>query len=524
MERPYAARRALLHPLWLGSLAVLALNDHVLKGAGILPGAITGKLSDFAGLVVAPVLLAALLRLGSRRSLFLAHLATGAVFAAIKLSPAAARAFEAFTALTPFPWQITVDPTDLMALPALALAWRVLVPAMQRPLPERPLAQRTAVVFGSLACAATSEPQEPPPTCDPEFCGVTPTEAGALSLGNTTTGERLVRLRPLKDSVQVDCETLLADPESALSRELFAPAEAWLLQPGRGLPLQNNDTAGCVAYLVDADGLSPTLLAWSSSRFPTQFVSTATNADDGLMIPLSLDSNGKLSLGPHEAVFKAPALEEPPVAPGCGSPDETVGIEWSTPVPIGGPWIVETIISSPDDCHALVLQNKSTMYVCLPKAAMPFKAGDSLMIDEHDGIAGSAPETNGEPPEGKVLILHSDTHTVVATRGNVLARYGFTGTDAPLGEPTVESDLVEGCTGAHDECGSLLVPLELSLLGAHVPSISFLRAGKSIDLADGYGTLHVVRAEAMPIRDTECPPFARSSRHYESVLVIPAGP
>ncbi|MDI1475206.1 hypothetical protein [Polyangium sp. y55x31] len=524
MERPYAARRALLHPLWLGSLALLALNDHVLKGAGILPGALTGKLSDFAGLVVAPALLAALLRLESRRSLFLAHLATGAVFAAIKLFPAAARAFEALTALTPFPWQITVDPTDLVALSALALAWRVLLPAMQRPLPERPLAQRTAVVFGSLACAATSEPVEPPPPCGPDFCGVTPTEAGALSLGNTTEGERLVRLRPLKDSVQVDCETLLADPESALSRELFAPAETWLLQPGRGLPLQNNDTAGCVAYLVDADGLSPTLLAWSSQAFPTQLVSTATNSDDRLMIPLSLDSNGKLSLGPHQVVFKAPALEDPPVAPGCAAPKETVGIEWSTPVPIGGPWIVESVISSPDDCHAIVLQNKSTMYVCVPGAAMPFKVGDSLMIDEQEILGGSYPEMDGEAPEGRTLILSSSTHTVVATRGNVLARYELTGTDAPLGEPTVESDLAEGCAGAHDECGSLLVPLELSLLGDHVPSITFLRAGKSIDLVDGYGTLHLVRAEAMPIRDTECPPYARSSRHYESVLVIPAGP
>ncbi|MDI1450571.1 hypothetical protein [Polyangium sp. 6x1] len=524
MERPFAARRALLHPLWLGSLALLALNDHVLKGAGILPGALTGKLSDFAGLVVAPALLATLLRLGSRRSLFFAHLATGAVFAAIKLSPAAARGFEALAALTPFPWQITVDPTDLMALPALALAWRVLLPAMQRPLPERPLVQRTAVVFGSLACAATSEPVEPPPECGPDFCGVTPTESGALSLGNTTSDERLVRLRPLKDSVQVDCDTLLANPESALSRELFAPAEAWLLQPGRGLPLQNNDVAGCVAYLIDADGLSPTLLAWSSATFPTQFVSTSTDAPDGRMVPLSLDSNGKLSIGPHAVVFKAPALEEPPVAPGCGSPDETVGIEWSTPLPLGGPWLVESVISSPDDCHALVLQNKSTMYVCVPGAAMPFKAGDSIKINETEIVGGSYGESNGEAPEGKALFIRSETHTVLAVRGNVLARYEMTGGNAPVSEPTVESDLAEGCGGAHDECGSLLVPLEVSYLGDHVPSITFLRAGSSLSLTDGYGTLHLVRAEAMPIRDTDCPPFARSSRHYESVLVVPAGP
>ena len=526
MERPFAARRALMHPLWLGSLALLALNDHVLKGAGILPGAITGKLSDFAGLVVAPALLAVLLRLSSRRGLLLAHLATGAVFAAIKLSPAAAHAFEALTALTPFPWRITVDPTDLMALPALALAWQILLPAMQRPLPERPAAQRVAVALGSLACAATSENPQPPPPCGPDFCGEIPRENAALVLANATEAERLVRLRPLKDSVEVDCPTLLADPESALSRELFAPAETWLLQPNRGLPLQNDNTAGCVAYLVDADGLAPTVLAWSSSQFVDSFLSTATSSPDpGRTIMLSLDSNGKLALDVHQAVFKAPALEDPPVAPGCGSPPETVGVEWSTPLPVGGPFLVESVVSSPDDCHAIALENKATMYVCVPGSAMPFKAGDSLRVNELEINGGpSYTETAGEAPAARGLLLRSGTHSLLAVRGNVLARYSLAESPEPLTEPTVESDLAQGCAGAHDECGSLLVPLEVGYLGDHVASITFLRAGQTLNLEDGYGTLHLVRADAMPIRDTDCPPFARGSRHYESVLVVPAGP
>ena len=83
--------RALLHPLWLVSLGLLVLNDHVLKGASLLPAPLTGKLSDFAGLVVAPVLLAAVLRVKTMRGLVLAHLAVGLVFSAIQLSAAAAR-------------------------------------------------------------------------------------------------------------------------------------------------------------------------------------------------------------------------------------------------------------------------------------------------------------------------------------------------------------------------------------------------------------------------------------------------
>lgn len=52
---------------WWVALSVLALNDHVLKGSGLLPGVVTGKLSDFAGLIVAPILGCTALGLRSER-------------------------------------------------------------------------------------------------------------------------------------------------------------------------------------------------------------------------------------------------------------------------------------------------------------------------------------------------------------------------------------------------------------------------------------------------------------------------
>jgi hypothetical protein len=58
---------ALGSPAFWVALAVLALNDHYLEGAGLVPGWLTGKLSDFAGLVVAP--LGACAMLGARRVL-----------------------------------------------------------------------------------------------------------------------------------------------------------------------------------------------------------------------------------------------------------------------------------------------------------------------------------------------------------------------------------------------------------------------------------------------------------------------
>ena len=79
MRDSLRASRALAHPVWWVALAALLVNDHVFKGTHALPPVLIGKLSDFAGLLVAPVLLAALLRLRSQRAIALAHLATALV-------------------------------------------------------------------------------------------------------------------------------------------------------------------------------------------------------------------------------------------------------------------------------------------------------------------------------------------------------------------------------------------------------------------------------------------------------------
>jgi hypothetical protein len=48
----------LLHPGSIGALALLVANDHLFKGSD-MPGVLTGKLSDFAGLVLLPLVLTA---------------------------------------------------------------------------------------------------------------------------------------------------------------------------------------------------------------------------------------------------------------------------------------------------------------------------------------------------------------------------------------------------------------------------------------------------------------------------------
>ena len=116
--------RALAHPAAVLALVVLVLNDHVLKQAW--PGWVTGKLSDVAGLVVAPLLLTALLRMGRvPRALPVALAATGTGFVVCKTSVVGAAMTSSVWSLFGTPTMIRADVTDLVALPGLYVAWVV---------------------------------------------------------------------------------------------------------------------------------------------------------------------------------------------------------------------------------------------------------------------------------------------------------------------------------------------------------------------------------------------------------------
>ncbi len=127
----------LLHPVTLAALLVLLANDWLAKPASLLPGWLTGKLSDVAGLLAAPLVITAALdsalwlaaRVGPaldfslrRGRLYAAVAACAAGFAAVKLSPAAARALEWSAGRIGLDWRVVSDPTDLVALPAVAAA------------------------------------------------------------------------------------------------------------------------------------------------------------------------------------------------------------------------------------------------------------------------------------------------------------------------------------------------------------------------------------------------------------------
>ncbi len=158
---------ALLHPVWWGALVLLVVNDQLLKGSGILPAVFTGKLSDLAGLIVAPVVLAAIVVARSRLAAAGCFATVASWFIAINISPAAARWCEQLTAALGLPWRIWSDPADLLALPALAISWWLVSSSATRALARPWSAWRRAVRFsamalGALACVATSRPLPPP--------------------------------------------------------------------------------------------------------------------------------------------------------------------------------------------------------------------------------------------------------------------------------------------------------------------------------------------------------------------------
>ncbi|MSP16476.1 MAG: hypothetical protein EXR73_07695 [Myxococcales bacterium] len=130
-----------VHPAPLLALVLLAVNDHLLKGSGLLPGALTGKLSDFAGVYFFPLLataacdtlLWALARVTgqaldfslSRRKLAVAIAATAIGFTAVELSGTVASLYVDTLGRLGFPSAAMSDSTDLFALLMLVPAWQL---------------------------------------------------------------------------------------------------------------------------------------------------------------------------------------------------------------------------------------------------------------------------------------------------------------------------------------------------------------------------------------------------------------
>ncbi len=111
-------RPLILHPVSLTALVLLLLNDHVLKG--LAPGAVTGKLSDFAGLALLPILVVSTIELLAHTTLSCRTLwaissvvALGFVF--VEATPLGAGLYEQGLGIAQLPFRYALSGADVAA-------------------------------------------------------------------------------------------------------------------------------------------------------------------------------------------------------------------------------------------------------------------------------------------------------------------------------------------------------------------------------------------------------------------------
>ncbi len=391
----------LRHPLWWVALFVLLANDHVLKQAGALPPVLTGKLSDFAGLIVAPVLLAALVRARSTRPVAICFAATAVVFAAINLDSACAVAMERVTASLGVGWTIYPDPTDLIALTVLPVAWSTArtAPRQTRRTWER-WVERAALGLGLLACIATSKNGG-------GMRGQDWTEWTASTYVVNNTDE-VVDLRVRWFTGQLDCDAVQTRLSRALAPDVFDEGIHFSLQPHHSVPIGRSfalDAAGidgdldfdrpddrpgndCHAALLQAEGM-PDYIAFCRAR--EVGITTFTEVSPAI-------KRGRLELaGPATARHITPFLGvmvEPArrhIEPPRGCAPVTPAVSWSL-VPSSWRYFrIETIDNLPDGCLDIALTpvhgpfepdvplpNPRRFSACIPANRFPFGPGDEV--------------------------------------------------------------------------------------------------------------------------------------------------
>lgn len=515
---------ALTGPLWWSALALMALNDHVFKAGDWLPVIVTGKLSDFTGMVVAPAVLAALLRVSDRRGWLLVHVVVAIWFCAMNLSGPFAAAWATLTAFTPWPWRPVVDAADLVALPFLLVSFAQLrgergptAAALRIGSGRQPgltLVRTSAMLLGSLFLLANS----PPPTSArrPD------TFIAPIAIGNRSDVTLFLRVRALRPDVTLDCKTAGKRPSASLSRKLFAPAVIWSLDPGSAADFTRDNQAApfgdCAAYLVDGGGLPMTLLFWHRADLPSRRVPGNLNEESEeshRQLVLAEGTRGQLRWKPHPHAFPAPRLQDPSPESGCELPGDEGRLSWSDATRlIGDKWVLESLNSSPDGCHALDLSSKlnflsqrdTTRWIlCLPPGAMPFRGGDTLQIDQEDrdhtfGLMVGLRLTGSN---GQSLLVGRGTN-VVNVRG---------------AKAVVQE--VAGCGGQFDAFGGLSIPAGVAFDGVGPGAGEVLKPGQAAPLGRGK-TLYLVRAQR-PVTTVgaylAAPGMSRSDYYVESVLV-----
>ncbi len=413
---PLTPSHALLTPTWMMSLSLMALNDHVLKGAGLLPEALTGKLSDVAGMLVAPSLLATLTRTKTTRGLLACHAAVAAVFAGINVSHGLADLWSRAMGLVGMPWSITTDPTDLLVLPLMPLCWALTVPAMRRGYRAwhdssvlAPAARMAAVGLGTFACIATSPPD------DGGWDGELNYESiqADVYVHNTSGDQQLIlRVRPLRPEIQIDCFNVSQNPGLYLQEQVFGEAFTWTMPPGTTAAVSPNgpSDAACQAVLLESDMMNPAIVFWQAGDVAWSTVPgniTSSNEYNNGAIRAQLGAVGERGTfmpwaAPSMVYDPQPVSEE--VAPTCERIDPVNRLAYS-PHPTGDRELL-AIEPGIDGCYALTTTVPASeepdpypFYLCLPEIEFPFEVGDVVDVSNFRALTLDLRSRQGIPVE-----------------------------------------------------------------------------------------------------------------------------
>jgi hypothetical protein len=470
-----SAARPLRHPVFLGALGLLVLNDHVLKGSAV-PGWITGKLSDLAGLVVAPVLVAVALRAlaESRRGPRETERAPGTawhidaaamigvsgVFVATELWQGAADAVASLAGWLGVPSRLVADPTDLLALAVLPLTQHVLAAGPRTPWPRA--VGRAVFALGVLACVATAP--RPPSWSTTAYVVNGLSEQvdvrlrwATLSLDCGAVGERTLSTIVAPEVLSTG-STFRLDPGDTIPLDDWAAAAArpgvdagfgWRPGPGAG------GGTGCMIALVAIDDLPDTLVLWSTD----QTLTVPTRASAGALPTVGrVEISGSLA-APRlvtSADVRAEAYDDRTMPARCTLPAE-VGA--SDPASFAGPaFVVAARSETTDGCVRLDLEMGARplpFFVCAPTELVPFEVGDSVRIDESDSLGVRRIALVGG---GRTLVLlrsrQADSGSASVIEGGV----------------TIGLGALDACGGDRMDCGSFVAP--------HTPAISGGAAGE----------------------------------------------
>lgn len=487
-------RNALRHPAFWVALVVLVVNDHLLKGADLLPGWLTGKLSDFAGLIVAPLALAALL--GARRK-GLAFALVGGWFAAANLVPPVAEATSALAGLVGVGWHFVVDPTDLVALAVLPFAWRL-------------GAERSGRSFERLALGLAVAASIASPTPEPFY-------STAAYLVNDTDRTLEVRVRYVDSSVR--CDEVRERFDEVLARDAYRPAIRFVVEAGEVLPLDRGiATSGgggfadpglpperpvdpttahqgdCDLVILGAEGLPETIVFWEGLSIRTIPIDTTGDRrlqleDSGLF--LMDDADGGLLVDVPDTNYDLrPPVDVYDGGARCRDYGTISGFDWSS-FPMWRDARIRVLEVEPtvDGCVSLALEDLDAGgthegFLCVPPEDFPFARNAELRI------------THQEDRLHVVRDLETADGDVWRT-GELTVYRGVEGlTDGPF---QVTLDTVDdACVGVRMECGGFRVPAAavLGVPGDH----TFVHPGDVLerDAADGRrARLRVGRAESM---------------------------